>query len=145
MTYTATFYPISRFLSEAHQDDLEIKNQMCWVRKMINRVPKKLDSEHEVKIYTKLIQDKLLKPSIKYRATLPLVALLFFKIEIAAANSTDLKTYNSIHFWINHYTEEIGSRKYNIWSWPHSRYIQFEYGLIENNWRKLVDSTVISF
>ena len=143
MTYTGMFYPISDFLSDAHRDDLEARNQMCWIRKMISKVPPRFNTTHEVETYTKLIEDKLLRPEIKYRAALPLVAILYFQINVSSVDSLGTKKiYDSLHFWINHYTEEISNREYSAWNWPHSVYIKFEYGLVEKNWQSLIDSIV---
>jgi hypothetical protein len=144
LTYTGFIYPVHEFLSDAHRDDLEARNQMCWVRKLISRVPKQFDSIEEIEFYSKLIQNKLLKPEIKYRATLPLVAVLYFSINTSASRWVGAKQiYDSLHFWIGHYTEEIHQREYSLWNWPYSNYIQFEYGLIEKNWQSLIDSIVI--
>lgn len=145
LTYTGTFYPIRKILSDAHHDDLEARNQLCWVRKMISRVPEKFNSADEVKSYSELVRDKLLKPEIKYRVSLPLIAVLYFRINTSAGHLVGVKAiYDSLHFWIDHYTEEISGRNYSIWNWPHSSYIKFEYGLIEKNWEVLIDNIVIS-
>lgn len=144
LTYTGMTYPMREFLTEAYRDDLEARNQMCWVRKMILRVPEKIDGDHEVQVYSKLIEDRLLAPEVKYRVTLPLIAVLFIKINTAGTNFQGAKNiYNSLHFWIDHYTEEISNRKYSWWNWPHSDYIQFEYGLVEKNWQDLINSIVV--
>lgn len=144
MTYTGIFYPLAGFVSDAHRDDLEARNQLCWVRKMISRVPQTFGSEHEVLTYTKLIQDKLFKPEIKYRATLPLIAVLYLTINTSGGHFVSVKhIYDSLHFWITHYTEEISNREYSPWNWPHSDYIKFEYGLVERNWQSLIDSIQI--
>lgn len=144
MTYTGLLYPISEYVSDAHRDDLEVRNQLCWIRKMISQVPERFDNLHDAQAYTKLIQDKLFLPEIKYRASLPLIAFLYLSINTSAGNSLGVKqVYDSLHFWINHYTEEISNRTYSAWNWPHSNYIQFEYGLIEKNWEALIASIVI--
>ncbi len=145
MTYTGFFYPIAPYVTDAHTDDLEARNQLCWVRKMISRVPKTFDSEHEVQTYTKLIQTKLFRPEIKFRSSLPLIAMLYLTINTSGAHYVGVKEiYDSLHFWINHYTEEISNRQYGAWNWPHSDYIKFEYGLVERNWQSLLDSMIIS-
>lgn len=144
ITYTGTFYPISEYLSDAHRDDLEARNQMCWVRKMISRVPDKFDTEHEIITYSKITQDKLLSPELKYRVALPLIAILYVRINASASNLKGaMNIYDSLHFWIDHYTEEINQRNYSAWNWPHSDYIKFEYGIIEKNWQKLIDNIVV--
>jgi hypothetical protein len=145
LTFTGFFYPARTFLTDAYHDDLEARNQMCWIRKMISRVPKEFSTEHEVETYTKLVQTKLFKPEIKYRASLPLIAALYVRINTSSSNFIAAKNiYDSLHYWINHYTEEISHREYSIWNWPHSDYIKFEYGLIEKNWQDLIDKIVIN-
>ena len=144
VTYAGFFYPIRGILSDAHKDDLEARNQLCWVRKMISKVPEKFDNEQEVNDYTYLIQQRLLKPEIKYRASLPLIALLYGRINTAWGEPMAVKRiYDSLHFWITQYTEEISEREYPAWNWPHSDYIKWEYGLVEKNWQSLIDSIVI--
>ncbi len=144
LTYSGSFYPIRGFLTEAHQDDLDARNQLCWVRKLIARVPGRFDEEAEVEFYTKLIRDRLLKPELKYRVSLPLIALLYFRIHGAGGNASSAKElYDSLHFWITQYTEEIQGRSYSAWNWPHSDYIQWEYGLVERNWQKLIEGITV--
>ncbi len=145
LTYTGTFYHLRTILTDAHRDDLEARNQMCWVRKMISRVPVEgFDRDEEVVTYTKLMEERLLAPEIKYRSSLPLIAILYFEINVASRRSTFASnTYNSLHFWINHYTDEISNREYSAWNWPHSSLIKFEYGLIEKNWEDLINSMVL--
>lgn len=140
LTFTHTFYPVRKILTDAYLDDLEARNQQCWLRKMISRVPEKFDMAQ----YSKIVHEKLLKPEIKFRSSLPLVAALFVKINYESGENYAIKNmYDSLHFWIDHYTEEISERKYPAWNWPHSNYIKFEYGLIEKNWQSFVDSIVI--
>ena len=116
---------------------------MCWLRKMIARVPK-FDHLHEMTFYSKLIRDKLHKPEFKYRATLPLVALLEIRIMASSVETVDPKWFQeSLNFWISQYTYEISEREYTWTSWPHSNYIKWEYGLIEKNWQKLVEGITI--
>lgn len=143
LTYTSVFYPIRNILTDAHLDDLEVRNQLCWLRKMISRVPSRLEDENELKNYSKLISDKLMKPEIKFRASLPLIAMLNIRISMASNFAAPFDLYRSLHFWMDHYTEEISERSYSWWNWPHSDYIKFEYGLIEKNWQKLIDSIVL--
>lgn len=144
LTYTGFFYHFKNFLTDAHKDDLEARNQLCWVRKMITKVPQNFADANEVEVYTKLVQDKLFKPEIKYRAALPLIAILYVRIYTAWGDMAGgKKVYDSLHFWITHYTEEISLREYSAWNWPHSDYIKWEYGLVEKNWQNLVDSIVV--
>lgn len=144
LTYTGFFYPLRNIVTEAHRDDLEARNQLCWVRKMISRVPKKFDQDQEVQTYVKLIEERLFLPELKFRVSLPLIALLYGRIYSSQVDVVDVKKiYESVHFWIEHYTEEISLREYSFWNWPHSDYIKWEYGLIERNWQQLVDNLVI--
>lgn len=138
LTYTGTFYPLRGLLTEAHHDDLEARNQLCWTRKLISRVPENFDFV----FYSKLIHETLLKPERKYRVSLPLIAALFVKINLSDEGGVK-NVYDSLHFWVSHYTEEISAREYPAWNWPHSEYIQWEYGLIEKNWQSLIDGLVI--
>ena len=145
LTYTGTFYSLRNILSDAHRDDLEARNQLCWVRKLISKVPGKFDTLEEITSYNELIRKKLLKPEMKYRVSLPLIAVLYFRINTSGREMIGVKEiYDSLHFWINHYTDEISSREYSIWNWPHSSYIQWEYGLVEKNWESLIQNIVIS-
>lgn len=144
MTYTGVFYPIHKFLPEAHAEDLEIRNQFCWVRKMILKLPMEFEDETELANYVNLTRDKLLKPEFKYRATLPLVALLHGKM-FGRMKNGGLATYQggkmfveSLNFWLEQYTVEVNAREYSVMSFPHGDYIKFEYGLIERNWQTLV-------
>ena len=140
LSFTGSFFPLRNLLSEAHADDLEIRNQMCWLRKMIARVPK-FDHLHEMTFFSKLIREKLLKPEFKYRASLPLVALLEIRIMASSVEAVDPKWFqDSLNFWITQYTYEISERDYSWASWPHSSYIKWEYGLIEKNWQSLIES-----
>lgn len=140
MTFTGMFYPAASLLTDAYRDDLEARNQMCWVRKMISRVPEK----YELGPYMKIVHERLMKPQIKFSSTLPLIAWLMGKININSQESNaPLNIYDSVKFWKEQYTEEISSRNYPAWNWPHSVYIKFEYGLIEKNWQKFIDGLVL--
>lgn len=144
LTYTGIFYPIRGILTDAHFDDLEARNQMCWARKLISKVPAKFDNSIEVQTYTKIIQERLLSPEVKFRSTLPLVAILYVRINTSGGDYVGVKEiYDSLHLWINHYTEEISMRSYRPWNWPHSDYIKWEYGLIEKNWQSLIDNIIV--
>lgn len=143
LTYTGMFYPIRGILTEAHRDDLEARNQMCWVRKMITKVPARFEGPKEIETYSTIIRDRLLKPHNKYRATLPLIAFLNYKIVMAADSAGAKEIYDSLHFWVKHYNDEISARQYPVWNWPHGDYIKWEYGLIERNWQGLIDNIQI--
>jgi hypothetical protein len=149
LTYTGLFYPLHRYLPEAHAEDLEVRNQFCWVRKMISRLPAEFEDETELANFVNLTRDKLLKPEYKYRATLPLVALLHGKM-FGRMKDGGLSTYQggkmfveSLNFWMGQYTVEISVREYSTFSFPHGDYIKVEYGFIERNWRTLVDGIEI--
>lgn len=143
LTFTGTFYPTRVILTDAYKDDLEARNQQCWIRKMISKVPESFHSEDELKFYTELIEKKLMSPSIKYRASLPLLSVLYFQLYSKSPDFSGMKrVYDSVHFWPDHYTDEISERHYSWINWPHSEYIKFEYGLIEKNWEKLIQNIV---
>ncbi|HXH30936.1 MAG TPA: hypothetical protein VNJ01_09005 [Bacteriovoracaceae bacterium] len=144
LTYTGFIYPARSLLSDTHQDDLEARNQLCWVRKMVLRLPMKFDSTQEFEDFEKLIQQKLLKPEIKYRVSLPLIAVLYGSIGMTLGEIKGGHTFvKSLHFWREQYTVEISGRDYSVWNWPHSSYMKFEYGLVERNWENLIESMVI--
>jgi hypothetical protein len=144
LTFTGVAYPLRGILTDAYRDDLEARNQMCWVRKMISKVPVRFDEPKEIETYSTIIRDRLLKPAVKFRSSLPLIAFLNYRIILAAGDNAGAKEiYDSLHFWVDHYTYEISEQKYPIWNWPHGNYINWEYGLIEKNWQKLIDNLVI--
>lgn len=135
-SYSGFFYPIRDLLSPVHQDDLEIRNQMCWVVKLIKQVPAQIlpeDLAHQLNI----MKFKLLKPQLKFRATLPWITFLLGNY----LTSTELKNspllIQNLGFWSELYSEEISSRNYEWYEWPHSAFVKFEYGLIEENWENI--------
>ncbi len=147
LTWTGVFYPMRGVLSEAHMDDLEARNQLCWMRKMIGRIPDKLESAAELAQYMKITRDKLLRPQIKFRVTLPLITIFQMKIlanyesNEAIPSLTEGKLFlEGITFWQDQYTTLISERKYGPGSWPHSEWIRFEYGLMENHWDGIIES-----
>jgi hypothetical protein len=143
-TFTGFAYPLRIILSEASRDDLEARNQMCWMRKLISEVPTQFQSEVDADTYTKNIESTLLSPELKYRSTLPLIAALYIKINTSTKDVIRMKeVYDSLHLWINHYTDEISERDYGTSSFPFSYYLKWEYGLIEKNWQKFVDNLLI--
>jgi hypothetical protein len=139
-TYTSTVYPLRKILTDAYRDDLEARNQMCWVRKMIEKVP----PQYDLGPYMKIVHERLMKPEIKYSSTLPLIVWLMARINLGSNESNaPLNIYDSLHFWDDHYTEHISARQYPVWNWPHSDYIKFEYGIIERHWQKFIDGLVL--
>jgi hypothetical protein len=151
LTYTGLVYPLHHLLTAAHADDLEVRNQLCWVRKMALWVPEKFDSEVELAQYVNLTHEKLMLPSRKFRATLPLIAylhgLMFFRWDEGGKSYEAFKSgkwfVEGLNFWIDQYTEEISERSYRWFNFPHGPYIQFEYGLIEKNWEAIVRGIVV--
>ncbi len=139
LTYTGMFYPVREILTDAHKDDLEARNQMCWVKKLIFKVP----SNFKYTIYSKKIHESLLGPERKYRVSLPLIAYLFLKVNLKSSDSNPKNAFDSIRFWTDQYTEDISARQYPIWNWPHSSYIKWEYHFIEENWQRLIDDIVL--
>lgn len=144
ITYTGFFYPIRNFLSSVHTDDLEVRNQMCWVVKMIQRSPKKIEPE-ELSLQMDLLQKKLMKPQYKYRATLPWIMFLVGKYlsSTETSNSTfgtiqdSRYLVNNFKLWTEMYAETVSVREYAWYEWPHSSIIKLEYGFIEENWDKI--------
>lgn len=148
-TYAGFFYHIRSILLPAHEDDLEVRNQMCWIRKMIVRMPEEIDDVKELQNYLDLLRQKLLSPPNKYKASLPLIAFLHGSMS-ASISGTALESVqvgkmfvDSLHFWKGQYTVEINAIEYPWYAWPHSAYTQFEYGLIEKNWESLVEGIQI--
>ncbi len=145
-TYSGFFYHVRNFLPPAHQDDLEVRNQLCWIRKMIVKMPQEIDDVNELKNYLDLIRQKLLGPPLKYKASLPLIAFLHGKMSATLAGpaleSVEIgKMFiDSLHFWKTQYTVEISGLEYPWYAWPHSTWIKWEYGLIERNWESLVEN-----
>jgi hypothetical protein len=138
LTYTGFFYALHPYLNSAHQDDLEARNQLCWVRKMISRVPSRLESNIEVETYLKITQAKLMKPENKFRVSLPLVLFLWGKILYAIEGlQTSFLIADGLKLWSEQYSLEISERQYHWYEWPYSEIIKFEYGIIEKNWQKI--------
>jgi hypothetical protein len=145
LSYSGFFYPIRSLLLNSYQDDLEVKNQICWLRKsslqVENRItgqsmPQKLDEMKEL----------LMKPDRKFRASLPAVLYLFANYLAAweQENADELSALEKgeifiqgFNYWTEQYNEEISGRKYAWYEWPNSKWILIEYGLIEENWEKL--------
>lgn len=143
-TYTGFLHPFRKILSNSYEDDLELRNQLCWIRKMIQKVPENLD-EAEVKLHLDQMRHRLMKPTNKYRVALPAVLFLYGQYLSAwDARGETLQQIQSgrlfsqgLEFWNEQYAEEISAREYSSWEWPHSAWIKFEYGLIEKNWEKI--------
>lgn len=144
MTYTGLFYPMRNLLSQAHVDDLEVRNQMCWIVKMIQKVPRQIEVD-DLPLQLDLMRKKLLKPNYKYRATLPWIMFLVGK-HFSATDTSDsnLDKIKNSHlfsqefaFWSDTYAESISAREYAWYEWPHSSVIKAEYGFIEENWDKI--------
>lgn len=150
LTYTGAFHHLKWALSYAFQDDLSLRNQLCWVRKLNQEVPVRLSSDEELYQYFTKVEDKLLLPLDKFRVTLPLIAILHAQIlshadsapHALAKISRGKKLVDLLHLWTEHYNTEIGVRRYSSWDWPLSAWIQFEYGLIERHWQSLVDAVI---
>ena len=142
LTYTGTFYPIRNWLSDAHHDDLDVRNQMCWLRKMIEEMPSRFDQINDFNQYSTLTRERLLKPQHKFAASLPLVALLHFNLigryKSQNQGPIEIDIPQSILFWQEHYGDFISDRNYSWINYPHSEWIKFEYGLIEKNWDYLI-------
>jgi len=136
LSYTGFFYPARGLFSNAHIDDLEARNQLCWVVKMISKVPSEIEAS-ELADQLNLTKHKLMKPSRKYRATLPWIAFLLGKYLTSSDIKNSVLLIQNLAFWADLYTEEISARKYSWYDWPHSSLIKMEYGVIENNWENI--------
>lgn len=145
LTYTGVFYPLSPILSSAYQDDLDARNQLCWLRKMIIRIPSQFESEEELSGYLKLMDERLQTPEFKYKVSLPLLIIFLGQsVRSLEMTSATMDTYEStktmirgVPYWTEKYQDEISKRKYGWWDWPYSSMIQSEYGFIEEHLGKL--------
>lgn len=137
LNYSGFLFPLKVILPAAYEDDLHIRNQICWIRKLTLSIPSNL-SKHEAPVYEKLIADKLMLPEIKWKITLPFTIPLYMK-----NLHPELDLISLQKFWDDHYTAEIKDREYNFLSYPHSDYIRWEYGFLEVKWRELLDSVEV--
>jgi hypothetical protein len=133
MSYAGFFYPLRAILTNAHQDDLEARNQMCWLVKMISKVPSEIAAE-DLADHLNIMKNKLMKPTQKYRASLPWITILLGKYLTSSEIQNSPLLVQNLGFWSNLYAEEISGREYAWYNWPHSAWIKFEYGFIEKNW-----------
>ena len=139
-SFTGTFFSIKNFTPHVQVYDLEIRNQLCWIRKMIQRVPPKFDSEHEFQFYTELLKRKLLSPERKYKVSI--IGLFFLWSAVANAwkpEGTIDKFRNKKEFvggmidWYGMYDFEIRDLQFEWYDWPYSSLIKFEYAWVERN------------
>lgn len=123
----------------AHEDDLMIRNQICWARKISKTLPQDIQKD-DLPAYQAFINDKLTLPNIKWKTTLPFFLPIFFTI-----NQIDplMDTTLAQKFWNEHYTAEVQSRDYNFLSFPHSDYIKWEYRFLEKYWPDFVENIEI--
>lgn len=146
-SYTGFFYPFREYLSNVHHDDLEARNQICWLVKMSKEAPDMILSE-DFQLQLEIVKKKLLKPANKYRSSMPWIVFLYGTYLSAKENGkstlesiyTSKNLMDEAHFWHDLYSEEISSREYSALDWPHSFYIKQEYGFIERNWNKIAIS-----
>lgn len=136
--YSGFFYSIKSILPSAHEDDLMIRNQICWMRKLEKSVPDQL-TKHEVNIYRSLIEEKLFLPEVKWKTSLPFLIPIYLHF-----SDLGLEYLEAQKFWNNHYTAEVRNRDYNFLSYPHSSYIKWEYGLVEKYWAGFLDNVEIT-
>ena len=135
-SYTGMFYPLRGILTQAHVDDLEIRNQMCWIVKLIKKVPDTIQPE-DLAPQLNIMKDRLLKPAVKYRASLPWITFLLGKYLTSSHIANSPALIQNLGFWSNLYSEEVSGREYAWYEWPHSSVVKFEYGLIEDNWENI--------
>lgn len=139
-SYTGFFYWTHPIALEAFGDDLTVRNQFCWVRKIIQEVPSSFKTPAEQEAYLRNIEALLLKPRDKYLSTLPMIAWLYGKIATRMEMSGGEFFVSTLHFWKTHYTSEIYRRDYSPLNWPYGPWIQWEYGFIERNWEEIVEN-----
>jgi len=146
LSYSATFYPLSNWLPPSHADDLAIRNQLCWTKKLIKNIPFRFNSLEELNLFFEKSRENLLSPQYKFRVSLPLIGLYHLVMYSKYAdfkknvNETDSKEFiQSLQFWSQQYTHEISSADYPWWDFPHGPYVKWEYGLIEKNWEKIIE------
>lgn len=130
------FYPIRKILTPAQQDDLEARNQICWVVKMIRQVPDAIPPE-DLANRLNLMKNKLMKPEIKYKVTLPWIAFLLGRYLTSSEIENSPLLIQNLGFWSNLYTEQISTRQYGWYDTPFAFITQTEYGFIERNWENI--------
>lgn len=140
LNFAGFFYNFKSILPSAHEDDLLIRNQICWARKLSLSIPDEL-SKHESSVYFKLVEEKLALPELKWKTTLPFLIPIYLKISKV---DPIVDTVEAQKFWNNHYTAEIQIRDYNFMSYPHSDYIKWEYRLLEKYWAEFLDNVEIT-
>ena len=133
LNYSGLFYSLKAVMPSAHEDDLLIRNQICWVRKLAQSIPEGLN-KHETGVYLKLVEEKLFLPELKWKTTIPFLLPIYLKFDDAL-----MQTIMGQKFWNNHYTAQIQERDYNFLSYPHSDYIKWEYRLIEKYWSEFLE------
>ena len=135
-SFAGFFYPVRVVLTEAQQDDLEARNQICWVVKMIRQVPDHVAPE-ELADRLNLMKNKLMKPELKYKATLPWIAFLLGRYLTSTEIENSPLLIQNLGFWSNLYTEQISTREYPWYNYPFAALTQAEYGFIERNWENI--------
>jgi hypothetical protein len=139
-SFTGTLYPIKHLVPYVQEYDLEIRNQLCWIRKMIQRAPTKFDSQHELNIYTEILNKKLMSPQRKYKVSV--IGLYFLWSAVANAwkpDGTIDKFRNKKDFvngmidWYGMYDFEIRDIEFKWYDWPYSSLVKFEYSWVEKN------------
>lgn len=139
INFAGLIYPMRSIVPAAHEDDLMIRNQICWARKISKTLPQDIQKD-DLPAYQAFINDKLTLPNIKWKTTLPFFLPIFFTI-----NQIDplMDTTLAQKFWNEHYTAEVQSRDYNFLSFPHSDYIKWEYRFLEKYWPDFVENIEI--
>lgn len=143
LTYTGFFSPLKPILTQAFEDDLTLRNQLCWIRKLIMNSPQGYRDDLDQEQYLRSLEKLLLEPQDKYLASLPMLAWLYGGIATRMKLSGGEFFVSTLHFWKDHYTVIVSGRPYAWWDWPLSAIIQWEYGLIENNWEDIIENVQI--
>ena len=135
-SFTGFFHPFKPIMTDALKDDLEARNQICWVSKMIRQVPDHIPPE-ELADRLNLMKNKLMKPEIKFRVALPWIAFLLGRYLTSSELENSPMLIQNLGFWSNLYTEEISTRQYGVYDYPFALITQTEYGFIERNWENI--------
>lgn len=138
LNYAGLFYSLKEIMPAAHEDDLLIRNQTCWLKKLEQSIPENL-SKHEIPVYQEIIEKKLFRPEVKWKTNLPFLIPIYFHF------GDGLVIVEAQKFWNAHYTAEVSSRDYNFLSYPHADYIKWEYGFIEKYLSEFLDELEIDY
>jgi hypothetical protein len=140
LTYAGALHPIKAYLSPPHQEDLEVRNQLCWLRKLILLVPSNFEREVELEQYQKIIRPRLNSPQRKFTVSSPWVLTLTTKTIFSWNSSSPYDKFikgkllvQNLFHWERTYKDRISEEVHLWWAWPQSFFVRFEYGNLEAN------------